>query len=126
MPQANHTGPAPLNADADLPRLERFLLIREVEAATGLKSTAIYSKMKVGEFPRQIRLASKPGAKQFRSAWVEREIVDWQQRQIAERDRLAEAGLVPGVPARLLPAARERAREAAQRARERKTGQRIP
>jgi predicted DNA-binding transcriptional regulator AlpA len=132
MSQGNH---APLHAgvshlafaaDEPLePRLERFLLLREVEAATGLKRSVIYAKMKLGEFPRQIRLTGKPGAKQFRSAWIEREVIQWQRAYIAARDRLAEAGFVPGVPARMLPAARERAQTAAQRARERRAVQRL-
>jgi predicted DNA-binding transcriptional regulator AlpA len=119
MPQGNraplHAGLSPLALAADehaAPRLERFLLLREVEAATGLKRAAIYALMKRGEFPRQVRIISKPGAKRFNSVWIGREIAKWQAPLIAERDRLAEAGLAPTIPARLLPAAKERAAEA--------------
>jgi prophage regulatory protein len=121
IPHGTRTGRAPLDAgEAPRARLERFLLLRQVEDATGLKRAAIYEKMKRGEFPRQIRLTGKVGAKQFRAAWVESEVIEWQRAQIRRRDEMAEAGFAPSIPARLLPAAQKRAQEARERVRRRR------
>ena len=123
MPQGNRTGRAPLNAPRE-PQLERFLTLPEVFKATGLKRAAIYRLMSAGQFPRQIRIMSKPGAKRFISIWLEREVIAW-QRSFIERDRLAEDDPAPSVPARLSPEARQWAREALLRSRERRAAERL-
>lgn len=45
----------------------------------GLKRTAIYKKIKLGEFPKQIRLGVV-------SAWSENEINQWIEQQKAMRE----------------------------------------
>ena len=57
-----------------------FLRIDAVERATGLKRAAIYKWIKEGRFPRQVSVGGRV------SAWLESEILDWQQARIAERD----------------------------------------
>ena len=48
---------------------ERLLRLAEVEARTGLKRTAIYRAMKVGEFPKNVRLVGNKSV-----AWPESRI----------------------------------------------------
>jgi prophage regulatory protein len=74
-------------ADVDpAPRLEKFLTLHEVIAATGQSKPVIYRKMRAGTFPKQIRLETKPGAQRSIAVWIESEIVAWQQSQIRKRD----------------------------------------
>jgi len=66
-------------------KLRRFLRIREVCATTGLPVSTVYEKMQEGSFPKNVRLTPRV------VAWVEDEILEWQQARIAERDRGADA-----------------------------------
>jgi predicted DNA-binding transcriptional regulator AlpA len=68
------------------PRLEKFMTLAEVIAATGQAKPTIYRKMSQGVFPQQIRLEVKPGAYRSIAVWIEREVIQWQQEQIAKRD----------------------------------------
>ena len=54
---------------------ERILRLPQVREMVGLGTTAIYGKMKDGEFPKQIKLGRLSG-------WVESEIQEWIGRQI--------------------------------------------
>jgi predicted DNA-binding transcriptional regulator AlpA len=74
-------------ATAEVARLEHFLTLKEVKAATKQSKTVIYRKMAEGEFPRQVRIESKPGACRAIVVWVESEVIRWQQEQIAHRDK---------------------------------------
>jgi prophage regulatory protein len=59
---------------------ERFLRLRQVRDITSLPPSSIYEAIQKGEFPKQVKLGA------YRVGWVEREIRDWQQARIAERD----------------------------------------
>ena len=56
----------------------------QVERLTGLRRSSLYALVQAGKFPRPIKLSEKA------VGWLELEIVDWQQRRVAERD----AGIV--------------------------------
>jgi prophage regulatory protein len=60
---------------------QRFLKRREVERDCCLSRSTIYEMMAQGKFPKPVPLRGR------RVAWIEAEIVDWQERRIAERDR---------------------------------------
>jgi prophage regulatory protein len=67
------------------PRLRRVLRLSEVERATGRKHSAIYGGIAAGTFPAPIPLGPRA------VGWLEDEIAEWQERQIAERNaRIAE------------------------------------
>ena len=53
----------------------RFIRLPQVKAMVGLGTTAIYDKIKKGEFPRQVKLGRVSG-------WVESEVQDWINQQI--------------------------------------------
>ena len=55
----------------------------QVEAATGYKRSSIYRLMKVGQFPRHVKIG------EHASAWVEGEVRAWIAGRI-ERSRKAE------------------------------------
>lgn len=64
-----------------------ILRLAGVEAATGLKKSAIYAEMAKGEFPRPVRISRQA------VGWFQDEIEQWQ----AERQR-AQGGWRPGQP----------------------------
>lgn len=53
----------------------KLIRLPQVKAMVGLGTTAIYDKIKKGEFPRQIKLGRLSG-------WVESEVQDWISQQI--------------------------------------------
>ena len=66
------------------PRLQRVLRRPEVLAIRGDSTAALYDDMAGGRFPRPIRTGKRS------VAWLESEVLAWQQARIAERDaRLA-------------------------------------
>ena len=58
----------------------KLIRLRDVEAKTGLKHSAIYQRITEGEFPRQVPLGPKA------VAWLEVEIDEWIRRRVAKRD----------------------------------------
>lgn len=54
---------------------EKFIRLPEVKKMVGLGTTAIYDRMKLGEFPKQVKLG-------LLSVWVESEIQNWMKEQI--------------------------------------------
>lgn len=54
---------------------QRLIRLPQVKAMVGLGTTAIYDKIKKGEFPRQIKLGRLSG-------WVEAEVQAWISQQI--------------------------------------------
>lgn len=54
---------------------EKFIRLPEVKKMVGLGTTAIYDRMKLGEFPKQVKLG-------LLSVWVESEIQAWMKEQI--------------------------------------------
>ena len=65
---------------------EKFLRLPAVMELTGLGRSTIYEKIKEGTFPRPVHPTGQKA-----SAWLESEIVELQQRRIAEREANAEA-----------------------------------
>jgi prophage regulatory protein len=61
----------------------KFLRRPEVEKITGLPRSSIYERMAAGTFPRPVPLGDRA------VAWLEAEVIEWQRRRIAERDRPA-------------------------------------
>ncbi|MBB1061862.1 helix-turn-helix transcriptional regulator [Marilutibacter spongiae] len=62
-----------------------LLRLPQVQASTGLSRSEIYRRVRSGDFPAPVKLGERA------SAWVEREIVEWAARRIAERDAKAVA-----------------------------------
>lgn len=71
---ASATQSAPINANTDL---DRFLRLRDVENAIGLKSSQIYVLIGEKAFPRPIKIG---GA----SRWSLRAVKAWMDQQVAE------------------------------------------
>jgi prophage regulatory protein len=61
----------------------RVLRLAEVQAKTGLKHSALYQRIAAGTFPKPIPLGAKA------RGFVESEVDDWIQTQIAKRDAAA-------------------------------------
>ena len=59
---------------------QNFLRRPDVERRTGLQRSTLYDKMKSGDFPKPIKLSGRC------VAWLETEVADWQEKQIARRD----------------------------------------
>jgi len=55
----------------------RFIRLKEVAHKTGLSHSGIYDLMGRGIFPKQIKLG---GGKSV--AWLEHEVVEWQNHQV--------------------------------------------
>ena len=62
----------------------RFLRIGEVARMTGLSQSMIYQKAAAGRFPKSVNLGGERA-----KAWIEDEIVSWQEARIAERETAA-------------------------------------
>jgi prophage regulatory protein len=60
-------------------RLRRILRLPEVEHVTGKSRTSIYEDIEAGTFPPAIPLGPRA------VGWLEDELADWQERQIAAR-----------------------------------------
>ncbi|MDD3676037.1 helix-turn-helix transcriptional regulator [Thauera propionica] len=56
---------------------EKIIRLPQVKELVGLGTTAIYEKMKRGEFPRQIKIGRASG-------WIESEIQAWISQQIRQ------------------------------------------
>lgn len=61
--------------------VRRFLRIRAVCDATGLKQSTLYAYVAAGRFPKPIKLGPRC------SAWDESEVIAWQAEKIAKRDQ---------------------------------------
>lgn len=59
----------------------KLIKLKEVTALTTLARSTIYKKMGEGDFPRQVSLG---GANSV--AWLEREVLEWIEEKIAQRD----------------------------------------
>jgi len=57
---------------------DRFETLRYVSTVTGLKTSAIYKRIKSGSFPKPIKLG-------YASRWSRREIQDWMSARKEER-----------------------------------------
>ncbi|KGU41816.1 helix-turn-helix transcriptional regulator [Xanthomonas citri] len=72
----------PTTTAAPAPAPRRFLRIPDVMSRTGLSKSTIYAKIRLKEFPAPVSLGSI-------SAWVESEISEWMDAQVAARDKAA-------------------------------------
>lgn len=61
----------------------RLMRMNEVIRMTGLSRSSIYDRMNAGLFPRSCSLGCRS------VAWVESEILEWVENQIAQRDGVA-------------------------------------
>ena len=62
--------------------LNRLYRLKDVEQFAGLKRTQISELMKAGAFPRPVPLSDAGRA----VAWLEHELIAWQNSRIAARD----------------------------------------
>jgi prophage regulatory protein len=67
--------------NSDTTELQRFLRKQAVIDATGLSESSIYELMGEGKFPKPVPLEGR------RVAWLESEILEWQKKHIAARER---------------------------------------
>ena len=73
-----------MSAEENIPSHPHLLRLKEVIQRCGLGKTAIYTRIRAGEFPKPVDLGGVV-------AWVESEVEDWIQARIAERDNKAAA-----------------------------------
>ena len=59
----------------------RLIKLKEVMNLTALRRSTIYKKMKEGAFPKSVSLGDRA------VAWIEREIEDWIEEIIAQREK---------------------------------------
>lgn len=59
----------------------KFMRLPEVKEKTGLSKSAIYSKIKEGEFPVSVPIGSRT------VAWLESDIDEWLEWRVQVRDR---------------------------------------
>jgi prophage regulatory protein len=84
-----------------------FHRLPRVMTMTGYGKSTIWEKVATGDFPAPVPLGPRV------SAWIEDEIIAWQEKKIAERDaRIAErnakaAALTPSQPRKNAPAAKQ-------------------
>lgn len=57
----------------------RLIRLKEVQQRVALKQTAIYDRMRRGDFPKPIKLSEKC------AAWVESEVEEWIRQQANRR-----------------------------------------
>lgn len=62
---------------------QRLMRMNEVIRITGLSRSSIYDRMNAGLFPKSVSLGCRS------VAWVESEVMDWVENQIAQRDEVA-------------------------------------
>lgn len=61
----------------------RFLRRPAVSALTGLPESTLYALMAEGRFPKSVKIGPRA------SAWLESEVIAWQEARLAERDKAA-------------------------------------
>ena len=52
----------------------------DIERITGLPTSTLYELMARGDFPKPIKISGR------RVAWLDTELIEWQEARIAERD----------------------------------------
>lgn len=60
----------------------KFLRLKDVKEKTGLSKSAIYRKIKEGEFPASVPIGSRT------VAWLESDINEWLEWRMQVRDRI--------------------------------------
>ena len=79
---------------SDTGGLQRLVRARELRSLTGHSPQYIYELMAAGKFPKPIKLAGGRAV-----AWLESELVEWQQARIRARDAKAEKTAKKKAPA---------------------------
>jgi prophage regulatory protein len=69
--------------------MQKFLRRPEVERVTGLPRSTIYHHMAEGTFPKPVPLSGARTRGRSAVGWIESEVIDWQKKRIAERDKRA-------------------------------------
>jgi prophage regulatory protein len=64
-----------------MPPLHKVIRLRDLPNYVGLGRTQVEQLISEGRFPKPVKLSTR------RIAWLESEIIAWQQDRIAERDR---------------------------------------
>ena len=64
-----------------MPPLHKVIRLRDLPNYVGLGRTQVEQLIAEGRFPRPVKLSTR------RIAWLESEVIAWQQDRIAERDR---------------------------------------
>jgi prophage regulatory protein len=64
-----------------MPPLHKVIRLRDLPNFVGLQRTQVEQLIAEGRFPKPVRLSTR------RIAWLESEIIAWQQSRIAERDQ---------------------------------------
>lgn len=64
-------------------QLHSFLRLKQVRALVGLSRSAIYDRIRRGDFPRPVAIGARA------VAWPSSSIAEWQARQIEQSDRVA-------------------------------------
>jgi prophage regulatory protein len=67
----------------DVPQVRRFLRIEAVMDRTGLAESTVYMLIAKGNFPKSFRIGARA------SAWLESEVIGWQEDRLAARDKAA-------------------------------------
>jgi prophage regulatory protein len=60
--------------------MKRFIRRQDLPHITGIPQSTIYQMISDGKFPKPVRLSPRL------VGWVEKEIQDWMEARIAERD----------------------------------------
>lgn len=74
------------------PRPRRFLRLGAVLELTGQKHASLYEAIAQGDFPAPVPIGKRT------VAWVEDEVLEWQERCIAERERPTRTRVLPNPP----------------------------
>ena len=64
-----------------IPPLHKIIRFADLQQFTGLRRTQIDELIKIGNFPRPVKLSFR------RKGWLETELIAWQQERIAQRDK---------------------------------------
>ncbi len=64
----------------DQQKPKRFIRRSVVEAITGLPTSSLYLEITKGRFPKPIPIGERS------VAWIEEEVIAWQEARIAQRD----------------------------------------
>jgi prophage regulatory protein len=62
------------------PQLHRIVRFSDLPTYCGLKRSQIQEMIARGDFPKPVKLSAR------RKAWLEAELISWQQERIARRD----------------------------------------
>ncbi|PPU41873.1 helix-turn-helix transcriptional regulator [Xanthomonas arboricola] len=62
--------------------VQRLLRLRDVLERVGMSKSTLYSRIREKTFPQPLHLGTS-------SVWVESEVTDWINQQIAQRDKAA-------------------------------------